>query len=67
MTNLETSPVTRRSGCTYMGKRVIVTLRKDDCIELRLERARQPLARIPIHDLCVHNTWSGYGIPPSSR
>lgn len=41
MTDLETSPVTRRSNTKYKGRRVIVTLRSDDKISFRLERTSQ--------------------------
>ena len=40
MTDLEQSPVTRRTTTTYKGRRIIISLRKDDTISLRLERQR---------------------------
>lgn len=48
MTDLEKSPVTRRTTATFKGRRIVVTLRKDDMIELRLERSRKPEVVFPI-------------------
>lgn len=53
MTDLENSPVTRRTTTTYKGRRIVVTLHKDDRIELRLERLSTGV-KIPIHDLWLY-------------
>jgi len=54
MTNLETSPVVRRTTATFKNKRIVIKLRKDDQIELRLERARKPELVVPIRFLLEH-------------
>lgn len=50
MTDLAKSPVTRRTTLTFKGRRVLVTLREDDVIVLRLERLSESI-KIPIADL----------------
>lgn len=51
MTELSTSPVARRATSLYKGRRIVVTLRADDCIELRLERLRDSKIKINVRDL----------------
>lgn len=48
MTDLDKSPVTRRATATYKGRRIIVTLRSDDVVELRLERSRDPADKVKV-------------------
>jgi len=50
MTDLANSPVTRRTTLTFKGRRVLVTLRADDVIVLRLERLTETI-KVPIADL----------------
>lgn len=54
MTDLERSPVTRRTTATFKGRRVIVTLRSDDQIELRLQGLRSSELKIPVVYLLEH-------------
>lgn len=68
MTDLETSPVTRRTTAMYKGKRIIVTLRKDDQIELRLERQRGPEIVLPLLYLLENPAkFSNYSIPARNK
>ena len=50
MTDLSTSPVTRRTTITFKGRRILVTLRADDQIEFRLERLSESV-KVPIGEL----------------
>lgn len=50
MTELETSPVTRRLKFKWRGKQVIVTLRADEEIEFRLQRERLKV-HVPLSDV----------------
>lgn len=54
MTNLENSPVVRRTTTKFKGRRIIVSLRADDVIELRLEHLRDSI-KIPILELMQNN------------
>lgn len=64
MTDLETSPVVRRTKTTFKNKRIVVKLRMDDQIELRLERARKPELIVPIRFLLEHPAvFSNVSIP----
>lgn len=66
MTDLEQSPVTRRTTTTYKGRRIVISLRKDDTISLRLERQRGAEAIIPIRRLLELGVGQP-GIPPRTR
>ncbi len=50
MTDLEASPVTRRTSTKYKGRRLVVELRSDDTIALRGERLRFKLV-VPLVDV----------------
>jgi hypothetical protein len=64
MTDLEGSPVSRRTTVAYKGRRIIVTLRADDQIELRLSGLRKAEIVIPIAYMLEHpEKFSNSSIP----
>lgn len=67
MTNLETSPVVRRSTCTDRGRRLIITLNRDDTMTIRLQGLRHPEMKVHLMDVLRQYTGANspnVAIPP---
>lgn len=56
MTNLETSPVTRRATSTNRGRRLIISLNRDDTVTIRLQGLRHAECKVHLLDILYQYT-----------